>query len=69
MLPNRWVILWNNQPVGLDNDSGGYPFKTDNPNQIKYWATRGEAERYSDMFINHRFQIIEIQFRIMDTPS
>jgi len=74
MLPYRWVILWNNQPVGLDSDSGGYPYKTDYPGNVKYWATQKEAQDYVDImtmkgssstYSVSSFRIVEIQFRIV----
>lgn len=72
MLPNKFVILWDNRPVGLDANSGGYPFKTDHAALVKYWDTKKEARHYIDImqrgesykFLN--VKIIEIQFRIMD---
>ena len=66
MLPNRFVILWDNQPVGLDSGSGGYPFKTEYPGQVLYWATREEAEKYRQLFYGYNWRIVEIQFRILD---
>lgn len=68
MIPNRFIIFWNNIPIGIDNNnnnSGGYPFKTENPNQIKYWNSKVDAIKYSDLFPNHVFRIAEIQFRIV----
>lgn len=66
MIPNKFVIIWNGQPIGLDR--GGRPFKTEDPNKIKYWNTREEASYYSDLFIldSYIWYIHEIQFRIMD---
>lgn len=74
MITNKWVILWNNEPVGLDTNSGGYPFKTIYPSQICYWNKKEEAQRYLDTmtmngisssYINN-YQIVEIQFKIVN---
>lgn len=46
MIPNKFVIFWDNIPIGLDKNSGGYPYKTDNPNAIMYWNSRLEIEKY-----------------------
>jgi hypothetical protein len=66
MLPNYFILLWNNKPVGIDQNSGGYPYKTDYPGSVKYWETREKAQHYADMFIEERMIVKEIQFRIMD---
>lgn len=74
MLPNAFVIIWDGKPVGLDSNSGGYPFKTEYAGNIKYWVTRKEAQDYinimtmketSSTYMNH-YSIVEIQFRIID---
>jgi hypothetical protein len=72
MLPNKYAILWDNMPVGLDSDSGGYPYKTSLPSQVKYWETKEEAQKYIDIMQRgssygfNNVKIVEIQFRIMD---
>lgn len=73
MLPNKYVLIWNGQPVGVDSNSGGYPFKTDSPSQVRYFDSREEAEKYLRVFENSRsygfytpmVEIHEIQFRIV----
>lgn len=67
MLPNKFVIIWNGKPVGLDSASGGYPYKTDVPCQVKYWDSREEAQKYMDVFASngYHWEIKEIQFRIV----
>jgi hypothetical protein len=69
MLPNKFVIVWDNRPVALDSGSGGYPFKTDHPSEVKYWESREEAQKYMDIFIaeGKNWKIVEIQFHIMDS--
>jgi hypothetical protein len=73
MIPNKFVILWDNRPVGVDQGSGGYPYKTEIPCQIRYWDTRKEADDYRKIFEHSpsygfhipRVEIAEIQFRIV----
>lgn len=36
--------------VGIDNNSGGYPYPTSDPNQIHFWWSKEEAEAYAKMF-------------------
>lgn len=73
MIQNRFVILWDNQPVGIDH-SNGLPTKTNNPNMIHYFidkvgaehyvsimSVKGKGEQYTSMVVK------EIQFRIMDS--
>ncbi len=64
MFPNKFVILWDNAPVGLDYASGGYPYKCDSPAGTKFWNTRKEAEDYVDKF-DERFRIVEVKFVIV----
>jgi len=69
MIPNKFVIFWNNQPVGIDE---GYPFRTDNPTLIKYWNSKELAENYISLFArspSYEFTDVivhEIQFRIVN---
>ena len=74
MFPNRFVILWDNQPVALDKDSGGYPYKTVSPSAVKYWRSKKEAQDYLDIMTMkgmsstyiQNYKIVEIQFRIVE---
>lgn len=72
MIPNRFVILWDEQPVGIDSNNGG-PFKTNVPRLIKFWTIKEDAEHYINMMImtgksNHysNMRVVEIQFRIVN---
>ncbi len=72
MLPNHYVIFWNGRPIGIDFNSGGYPYKNDeksNPCMVKYFKTKEEAQKYWDI-INWNgekpAEIKEIQFRIVE---
>lgn len=65
MFPNKFVIFWDRQPVGLDKDSGGYPYKCNNPNSVKYWDSESEALKYMDSWPEREWIVKEIQFRIV----
>lgn len=74
MLPNKFVILWDGLPVALNSDSGGYPFKTNSINNVKFWESKEKAQEYinvmtmketSSTYMNH-YSIVEIEFRIVD---
>jgi hypothetical protein len=72
MLPNHFVVLWDERPVGVDQHSGGYPYKTNIASEVRYFREREEAQKYvdtlqrsgSDQYIY--MKVVEIQFRIMD---
>lgn len=46
--------------VGLDRDSGGYPFKISYPSQIHYWHDIDEALKYVQMFRKDIDKIIAV---------
>lgn len=50
----------NGMLVAIDSNSGGYPYETDNPNQVRFWPSIEEPERYKRMFTKDNFSIIEI---------
>ena len=68
MLPNAFVILWEDRPIGIGTAG---PFKTVNPNEVFYWDTREHAQKYLDdlqavNFWHRRYMMVkEIQFRIV----
>lgn len=50
----KFVVLRNRETkslVGVDQSSGGYPWDTDNPNSIRFWACTDkgvvDAEEYA----------------------
>ena len=71
MFPNHFVIEWDEVPVGVEF---GFPFKTYNPNRVRFWVTRDEAEKYIRTFLTstildfHGPSIIirEIRFKIRE---
>jgi hypothetical protein len=67
MFPNKFLILWNGEAVGIE--VGGYPFTTKQPGQATYWLTRQAAEDYRHLFVaspDYTFyegsRVVEIQF-------
>lgn len=40
----------DNQPIGVDSDSGGYHYVAASLNDIRYWHTEVEAQKYVDIF-------------------
>lgn len=76
MLPNHFIVLWNDQPVGRDFGSGGYPFRTDRPGSIVYWPTRSDAQAYVDVMQRSDSEgryatmvVREVQFRLVDDAA
>lgn len=44
-----WKKGYEHGPVGLDPGSGGYPYITTDPNQIKFWSDIALAQNYCDV--------------------
>lgn len=40
------VVNDKNEPLGIDQASGGYPYVPSHPSGIKYWSTYEEALKY-----------------------
>lgn len=40
----------SNQPQGVDDMSGGYPYVASDPAQVHFWQSQKEAEHYAKMF-------------------
>ncbi len=38
--------------IGIDRDSGGYPFKASSLNEVAFFISKDEAERYAHVFRN-----------------
>lgn len=45
-----FVILWDGVPLGLDDASGGYPWKPSYPAGVKYWTSSASAHEYIRTF-------------------
>jgi len=43
-------ITADNKYVGMDNDSGGYPYITDNCLSVHPWSSISEAKKYQESF-------------------
>jgi len=71
MIPNKFVILWDEIPVGFRGfyPTVPFPFKTSNPESIYYFFSAFEAKEALEKYF-HNYEstrIIEIQFRIVDS--
>ena len=58
-MKNTWQVLTypNGDLVGLDRDSGGYPYRAAHPSQIKFFASMQEAEDYRSHFPKEGFAL------------
>lgn len=68
MIPNRFVILWNDRPISIEGWTHiePYPVKTEDPNKITWWRTKQEAREFANKFMERgQMKVVEIQFRIM----
>jgi hypothetical protein len=45
-----FIILWDNQPIQIDQSSGGYPYKVTKLREAKGFNTQSEAENYMKKF-------------------
>ena len=56
-----WVMKYpDGSFVGIDDSSGGYPYKTSYPSGIKWWTNTKEAERYIQMFPDKGFKLYRV---------
>lgn len=68
MLPNKFVVLWDNLPIGyIDYQK---PFKTTDINKVHWFEDRTKAEDFVTFHTSYQMQhrnmlVKEIQFRIM----
>ncbi len=53
----------NGKFVGVDYNSGGYPYETDNPKQIEYFRTEEQAKDYVGHFKEY-MEVCKIEFVI-----
>lgn len=51
-----WIFTKDDQYVGYDNNSGGYPYYTDNPMNVKVWYDKNDAIEYRKMFKDEVWQ-------------
>lgn len=60
----KYILLWTDgSPVGLDEHSGGYPFKVlFDPSSVRYFPNRKKAEEYRDKFPECGFSLHEISY-------
>ena len=58
-----WVLKYpDGSYVGLDDASGGYPWKPGNlsPSLWKFWSTVEEAQKYSNCFPKENFKVTRL---------
>lgn len=47
--------------MGIDSNSGGYPYRAEHPANFKYFDSKKEALEYNSRFKNS-FKLVEITF-------
>lgn len=50
--------------VGVDEKSGGYPYRATEPGFIKYWRKKADALEYKEKFPKHEFELGELSFTV-----
>jgi hypothetical protein len=50
----------NDQPIGIDGQSGGYPWVPDDPQLMKFWHTENEATRYAQFFKGYKVKSVRV---------
>jgi hypothetical protein len=50
----------DNQLIGVDERSGGYPWKPSSLNGVKIWANREDAERYVSHSFGEDYEILSL---------
>lgn len=59
--------------IGLDKDSGGYPYQADNLNQIEYFKDFDAAAKYVATMKynerNHKWKIVEVDLTTRHLPE
>ncbi len=63
MLPNHFVIIWDNLPVA--DKKGEALYKTTDPNEVRYYKTEDEAMSIIELYPQRNWYIVLIQFRIV----
>jgi hypothetical protein len=60
-----WILIdRTGKPVGLDQDSGGYPFISSHPSTTKYWTSKEDAVKYASKFKDAGYSPRMIGFRL-----
>lgn len=69
MLPNKWIIIWNGLPIGIDQHGGAY--KTLIPSKIAYFDDKQSALIFLDNTKASEWVwfVKEIRFRILDVKT
>jgi hypothetical protein len=62
------MVYPNGKFAGLDSNSGGYPYPTDNLNNVKFWTSLEEAKTHQAMFkelVIHKFTWDSVEYHEM----
>lgn len=58
---DKYILLYpDGSPVARDDRSGGYPYASSHPSNVKFWTDLREAQRYQEMFKKEEFTIHRI---------
>lgn len=65
----KWILRYpDGSFVGLDEDSGGYPYKARFPTQVQFWGSQDDAERYRSHFPRDNFSLHEVMSLTISLP-
>lgn len=63
-----FIVLKNNEPVGVDKASGGEPYIASSLNSIRYWINKTEAMKYARVCNSNKdpieFTVASVQLMI-----
>jgi len=68
MLPNKYVILWDDIPVQIKRSFpiAPYPIKTNNPSHIFWFDFKRDAQNFIDTQpVNCNMKIVEVRFEVI----
>jgi len=69
MIPNRFVVLWDDTPIAIVSKFPIAPYakRTNEPSEIYWFDTKINAEKFiNTQPLTNYMKIVEIQFRILD---
>lgn len=62
---NRFVFITRNGNfIGVDSNSGGYPYVTNHINQVHMWGSTQEAFKYEMMFTRSTGLQLEMPWKL-----
>lgn len=65
---NHFVLMdAHGDLIGLDDRSGGYPYKAHRPEDVKFWAHEEGARNYMSVMRNENFRLCKVtQFTVRE---